>query len=95
MLKKTKAVLNCSAGYMHVGMTFNKPFYGIVYADYDRNSACKMHGDGQTQGTIKLPLKGCGTVQVSTYFIYIYKPTDFCRIPIFRALPGFSKTTSL
>lgn len=63
MLKKTKAVLNCSAGYMHVGMTFNKPFYGIVYADYDRNSACKMHGDGQTQGTIKLPLKGCGTVQ--------------------------------
>ena len=104
MLKKTKAVLNCSAGYMHVGMTFNKPFYGIVYADYDRNSACKMHGDGQTQGTIKLPLKGCGTVQVSTYFIY--KPTDFCGItyhiltfkivfPIFRALPGFSKTTSL
>jgi hypothetical protein len=63
MLKKTKAVLNCSAGYMHVGMTFNKPFYGIVYADYDRNSACKMHGDGQTQGIIKLPLKGCGTVQ--------------------------------
>ena len=104
MLKKTKAVLNCSAGYMHVGMTFNKPFYGIVYADYDRNSACKMHGDGQTQGTIKLPLKGCGTVQVSTYFTY--KPTDFCGItyhiltfkivfPIFRALPGFSKTTSL
>ena len=71
MLKKTKAVLNCSAGYMHVGMTFNKPFYGIVYADYDRNSACKMHGDGQTQAIIKLPLKGCGTVQVSTYMICV------------------------
>merc|ERR1719273_1529484 len=63
MLKKTKAVLNCSAGYMHVGMTFNKPFYGIVYADYDRNSACKITGDGATSSQIKLPLKGCGTVQ--------------------------------
>merc|ERR1712038_259315 len=63
MLKKTKAVLNCSAGYMNVDMVFNKPFYGIVYADYDRNSACKITGDGQKQTTIKLPLKGCGTVQ--------------------------------
>ena len=67
MLKKTKAVLNCSAGYMNVDMVFNKPFYGIVYADYDRNSACKITGDGQKQTTIKLPLKGCGTVEVRTF----------------------------
>jgi len=63
MLKKTKAVLNCSAGYMNVDMTFDKPFYGIVYADFDRNSACKITGDGATSSQIKLPLKGCGTLQ--------------------------------
>lgn len=64
MLKKTKAVLNCSAGYMNVDLTFDKPFYGIVYADFDRNSACKIVGDGDTASQIKLPLKGCGTLQV-------------------------------
>jgi len=63
MLKKTKAVLNCSAGYMNVDMTFGKPFYGIVYADFDRNSACKITGDGATNAIINLPLKGCGTLQ--------------------------------
>merc|ERR1711976_799868 len=63
MLKKTKAVLNCSAGYMNVDMTFDKPFYGIVYADFDRNSACKITGDGATSAIINLPLKGCGTLQ--------------------------------
>ena len=68
MLKKTKAVLNCSAGYMNVDMTFDKPFYGIVYADFDRNSACKITGDGATSSQIKLPLKGCGTLQVSVHY---------------------------
>lgn len=63
MLKKTKAVLNCSAGYMNVDLAFEKPFYGIVYADFDRNSACKITGDGEKESQIKLPLKGCGTLQ--------------------------------
>ena len=63
MLKKTKAVLNCSAGYMNVNLAFNKPFYGIVYPDFDRNSACKIVGDGATSTKIQLPLKGCGTLQ--------------------------------
>ena len=63
MLKKTKAVLNCSAGYMNVDLIFNKPFYGVVYADYDRNSPCRIAGDGQSQAIMKMPLKGCGTVQ--------------------------------
>ena len=58
-------MLNCSAGFMNVDMTFDKPFYGIVYADYDRNSACKITGDGATSSNIRLPLKGCGTLQVS------------------------------
>ena len=51
-------------------MDFDKPFYGIVYADFDRNSACKITGDGATSAQIKLPLKGCGTLQVSTYIVY-------------------------
>ena len=64
MLKKTKAVLNCAAGYLNVDMIFDKPFYGIVYADFDRNSACKITGNGETTSNIRLPLKGCGTLQV-------------------------------
>jgi len=64
MLKKTKAVLNCSAGFMNVDLEFNdKPFYGIVYADFDRNSACKIIGDGAKTARIRLPLKGCGSLQ--------------------------------
>ena len=49
---------------MDVEMTFREPFFGIVYADFDRNSACKITGNGKFQETIKLPLKGCGTLQV-------------------------------
>jgi hypothetical protein len=37
MLNKTKATLNCSSGFMGIGLQFQQPFYGIVYADYDRN----------------------------------------------------------
>jgi len=63
MLKKTKAELKCGDGYLNVDMDFDKPFYGIVYPDFDRNSACKITGDGATSAQIKLPLKGCGTLQ--------------------------------
>jgi len=63
MLNKTKADLNCSSGFMNIKMEFQNPFYGIVYADFDRNSACKITGRGQKSETIKLPLKGCGTKQ--------------------------------
>ena len=69
MLKKTKAMLSCAAGYLNVDMIFDKPFYGIVYADFDRNSACKITGNGETTSNIRLPLKGCGTLQV---WIYCY-----------------------
>ena len=37
LLNKTKADLNCSAGFMSIKMEFQNPFYGIVYADFDRN----------------------------------------------------------
>lgn len=63
LLNKTRADLNCSAGFMSIKMEFQNPFYGIVYADFDRNSACKITGSGQKTETIKLPLKGCGTLQ--------------------------------
>jgi len=65
-LNKTDASLNCSAGYMNIGLTFKQEFYGIVYADYDRNSACKISGNGKNSTTIQLPLKGCGTEQNPT-----------------------------
>ena len=63
-LNKTEAYLECSSGFMNIKLNFKQPFYGIVYADYDRNSACKIGGNGKEEETIKLPLKGCGTVQV-------------------------------
>merc|ERR1719410_135293 len=75
LLNKTRADLNCSAGFMSVKMEFQNPFYGIVYADNDRNSACKILGSGQKTEKIKLPLKGCGTYQnparVFTNNIYV------------------------
>ena len=57
-------LLTFAPGFMDVEMTFREPFFGIVYADFDRNSACKITGNGKFQETIKLPLKGCGTLQV-------------------------------
>ena len=63
-LNRTDAILNCSSGYMNIKLNFKQPFFGIVYADYDRNSACKISGNGKLSETIKLPLKGCGTLQV-------------------------------
>merc|ERR1712203_911311 len=63
---RTQATLNCSAGYMSVQLQFKQEFFGIVYADYDRNSACKVSGNGGATAKIQLPLKGCGTVQSPT-----------------------------
>lgn len=46
-----------------VDLKFNEPFYGIAYADFDRNSACQITGKGDISNKIELPLKGCGTKQ--------------------------------
>lgn len=48
-----------------VDMKFNEKFYGVAYADFDRNSACQIIGKGDLSYKIELPLKGCGTKQVS------------------------------
>jgi hypothetical protein len=62
-LNRTKASLNCSTGFMNIKLSFQQEFYGIVYADYDRNSACKVSGNGESDSVLEIPLKGCGTVQ--------------------------------
>lgn len=62
-LNRTEALLTCAAGQLSIDLKFKQPFYGIVYADYDRNSACKIAGSGQDKYNIQIPLKGCGTVQ--------------------------------
>ncbi|XP_050293740.1 uncharacterized protein LOC126734248 [Anthonomus grandis grandis] len=62
-LNKTKADLNCAAGSMQIDMKFLEPFYGTVYADFDRNSACQVTGKGDLKYALELPLKGCGTKQ--------------------------------
>ncbi|XP_071447505.1 AF4/FMR2 family member 1 [Hetaerina americana] len=62
-LNRTKGALNCAAGIMQVELKFDVPFFGIAYADFDRNSACTVHGNGSLNFRLDLPLKGCGTVQ--------------------------------
>merc|ERR1712141_139328 len=62
-LNKTQATLSCAAGYMDVKMLFQRDFHGIVYADYDRHSSCKISGNGKPEATIRIPLKGCGSLQ--------------------------------
>ncbi|XP_035737557.1 uncharacterized protein LOC118448424 isoform X1 [Vespa mandarinia] len=62
-LNRTKAYLNCGQGSMDVELKFEEPFYGVAYADFDRNSACMVKGRGLTNAKLELPLKGCGTRQ--------------------------------
>ena len=49
---------------MSIDLQFRQKFYGIVYAQLDRNSACKVSGNGEETAKIQIPLKGCGTKQV-------------------------------
>lgn len=62
-LNRTKAALNCAAGSMQIELKFNDKFYGIAYAQFDRNSACRVYGKGEHSYKLELPLKGCGTKQ--------------------------------
>lgn len=57
-LNRTKAYLNCGQGSMEVELKFEEPFYGVAYADFDRNSACMVKGRGYTSEKLELPLKG-------------------------------------
>lgn len=48
-------------------MKFTEPFFGLAYADFDRNSACQTLGKGDLSVRLELPLKGCGTRQVNFF----------------------------
>lgn len=69
-LNRTKASLNCGQGSMEVELKFEEPFYGVAYADFDRNSACIFKGRGATTAKLELPLKG-----ILSYFYILY----FCH----------------
>lgn len=61
---RTNTTLNCAAGSMLVDVEFNEPFFGIIYPNGSRNSACRVQGKGKTKYHLDLPLKGCGTNRV-------------------------------
>ena len=60
---RTTATLSCASRGMDVNLEFAEPFYGIVYADFDRHSACNFVGRGELTASYQLPLSGCGTLQ--------------------------------
>jgi len=60
---RTTASLSCASRAMEVDLEFTEPFYGIVYADVSRTSACSLQGEGLTKYHFELPLAGCGTLQ--------------------------------
>ncbi|XP_045622584.2 LOW QUALITY PROTEIN: uncharacterized protein pot [Procambarus clarkii] len=62
--ERTNTTLNCASGYMLVDVEFKEPFYGIIYPNGSRNSACRVQGQGKTKYHLELPLKGCGTNRV-------------------------------
>ena len=83
------AYLSCESGEMIVKINFTEPFRGVGYSDYDRSSPCKFYGDGSKYFELRMPLKGCGTKQVSvqTTIILIWFQTKqkltFVNICIF------------
>ena len=56
--------MSCASRAMEVDLEFTEPFYGIVYADFSRSSACSFVGKGGLSYHYELPLTGCGTIQV-------------------------------
>lgn len=64
---RTTASLSCASRAMEVDLEFTEPFYGIVYADFSRSSACSFVGKGGLSYHYELPLTGCGTIQVTRH----------------------------
>lgn len=61
------AQLSCDSGEMILRLNFSEPFKGIVYPNHNRLSPCRFFGDGHHNYELRLPLRGCGTRQVSVY----------------------------
>lgn len=60
------AHLSCDSGEMILRLNFSEPFKGIVYPNHERLSPCRFFGDGHHNYELRLPLRGCGTRQVSS-----------------------------
>lgn len=60
------AQLSCDSGEMILRLNFSEAFKGIVYPDHNRLSPCRFFGDGRHNYELRLPLRGCGTRQVSS-----------------------------
>lgn len=71
------AQLSCDSGEMIVRLNFTEPFKGIVYPDHNRLSPCRFFGDGHHNYELRLPLRGCGTRQVSDVPVLREEATDF------------------
>ena len=71
VVARTTASLSCASRAMEVDLEFTEPFYGIVYADVSRTSACSLQGEGLTKYHFELPLAGCGTLQVSFFIKHL------------------------
>lgn len=82
-LNRTKAALNCAEGSMQIELKFNNKFYGIAYADFDRNSACQIYGNGGYSYKLELPLKGCGTKQVNSWVCLFTKLLQTGQINVY------------
>ncbi|KAK4015134.1 hypothetical protein OUZ56_030123 [Daphnia magna] len=63
---RSSASLSCASRAMEVDLEFPEPFYGIVYSNFDRRSACSFVGKGGTKYHYEFPLSGCGTIQDPT-----------------------------
>lgn len=66
------AQLSCDSGEMILRLNFSEPFKGIVYPDNNRLSPCRFFGDGHHNYELRLPLRGCGTKQVSFSFFFVF-----------------------
>lgn len=71
------AQLSCDSGEMILRLNFTEPFKGIVYPDHNRLSPCRFFGDGHHNYELRLPLKGCGTRQVSAFYNRILLAVHF------------------
>jgi len=60
---RTRAQVLCETGEILVKINFTEPFHGVAYADFNRQSPCRLFGEGGQYYEMKLPLKGCGTKQ--------------------------------
>lgn len=79
------AQLSCDSGEMILRLNFSEPFKGIVYPDNNRLSPCRFFGDGHLNYELRLPLRGCGTKQVSFSSLslpFIHRLLESCAVQI-------------